>query len=146
MLQQLEIANDLETMNLDLILLDNTSSHKEMRNILPLITLKLYHFAKFLILHNVPVATEFLFQIFEDFFVTGFFPQSLNSRQAFLSIPLLYTNMNILLGSRCTGVLSLSKWIESRWDLDVDINHVNSLKRTSHAPKLKLGKLITREL
>lgn len=89
-------------MNLDLILLGNTSSHKEVRNILPLITLKLYHFAKLLILHNVPVAAEFFFQIFEDFFVTEFFPQTLNSCQAFLSIPLLNANMNILLSSRCT--------------------------------------------
>ena len=104
-------------MNLDLILLDKTSRDQELRNILALIALQLNHLAQLFILHHVAVAAKLLLQIFQNLLVAEFLPQPLNSRQAFLSIPLLDSNMNILLGS--AGVLGLSKRIKSRWNLDV---------------------------
>lgn len=117
-------------MNFDLVLLDNTSIGQEMRDILALITLELNDLAKLFINYNITVAAEFFLEIFQDLLVAEFFTQPLNCSQAFLSIPLLYPNMNILLCSRSTRLFRLRKRIKCCWDdLDVDINHENFLNK-----------------
>ena len=54
------------------------------------------YLAKLFVLHNIPIAAELLLEILEDLLVTVILLQSLDSSQALLSIPLLYTNVYIL--------------------------------------------------
>lgn len=100
-------------MNLNMILLHDTTINKEVRNVLALITLELNDLAKLFVVHNIPITTEVLFQTLEDLLVAQILSQTLNCRQAFLPIPLLDSNMNILFGSSATEFFSFSEWIES---------------------------------
>ncbi|MFS7940690.1 hypothetical protein Hanom_Chr05g00467391 [Helianthus anomalus] len=112
-------------MNFDLIFLHNTCTAQERRHVLALIALKLDHFTKLFILHNSATTAEFFLEIFENFLVTELLFQTLNCCQAFSTISLLYADMNILFHSSTTAriLFNVSKWIESRWDLNFYINH-----------------------
>lgn len=83
-------------MYLDLLLLHKPSLDKKIGHILSLIALQLNNLAKLFVLHNIPIAAELLLEILEDLLVTVILLQSLDSSQALLSIPLLYTNVYIL--------------------------------------------------
>ncbi|KAK8507334.1 hypothetical protein V6N12_072602 [Hibiscus sabdariffa] len=101
-------------MNVDLIFLHYSSINKEVCNLLPLITLQLDEFAELLVLHNITVAAELLFETLEDLVGTKILFQTLNCCQAFLTVPLLDSDMNIIFCPSSPKFLGLS-----RWDLNV---------------------------
>ena len=106
-------------MNLDLILLDQTSMNKKLRDVLTLIALKLNYLPQFFVLHNVTITAEFLLHVFENLLVAKLFLQTLDCSQALLPIPLLDANMNILFGSGGIRILGFGEWIKCGWDLVV---------------------------
>lgn len=99
-------------MDLDLVFLHQTSIDKELRNVLPLITLKLDNLSQLQILHNSTIATEFFLEIFENFIIIVILPKTLNCSQALSSIPLLYTNVYIILCT-CSNIFCfrILEWV-----------------------------------
>lgn len=83
-------------MDLDLVFLHDVIMDQELGHVLALIALQLDDFAEFLVLDNIPITAELLFQILEDLLVAVIFLQPLHGGQAFLSIPLLDTDVHIL--------------------------------------------------
>ena len=116
-------------MYLNLLLLHKASLDQEGGDVLPLIALQLYDLPKDFVLHNIPVAAEFLLEILEDLLVAEILTQPLHCSQTLLSIPLLYTNVYILLINR---VLNLSEWICIPLTYDDMISHQNNSKPIHH--------------
>lgn len=83
-------------MNLDVLLLHNSSQDKEIGNVLPLIALKLNDLAKLWVLDNSTIAAKLFFKIFEDLAVAEFLLQSLDSGQTLAAITLLDAYMNVV--------------------------------------------------
>ncbi|WVY89289.1 hypothetical protein V8G54_034803 [Vigna mungo] len=100
-------------MNLDLVLPNKCSLNEEVRNVFALITLELDNLAKLLVMHNIAIAAELFLQVFQNLLIAELFPQTLHCRQTLLPIPLLYTNMHILLRPGGISIFSLSKWVET---------------------------------
>ena len=114
-------------MNLDLVLPHQTNLNQKLRNVLALIPLKLYYFAKLFVLNDIAVAAELFLKVFEDFLVAELLLQPLHCGQALLPIPLLDADMDILLCPGGIRFFGLGERVEGGWDLDFQINHVLGL-------------------
>ena len=80
-----------------MFLLHNARLNKKGRDILSLITLKLDNLAQLWILDNGTIAAKLLLKVLEYLVIAEFLLQPLDSGQAFPTITLLYTDMNIFL-------------------------------------------------
>ena len=134
--EQLEITtnknktNWSKTMNLDLVLPDKASLNEEVGDVLTLVALELDDLAKLLVLHHGSVAAELLLEVLEDLLVAELLLQPLHCGQTLLPIPLLNSNMHILLCSGGIRFSRLGKRVEWGGDLDFQINHVLCLLET----------------
>ena len=84
-------------MNLDVFLLHNAGLDKEIRDVLPLITLELNDLSKFWVLDHCTIAAKLFLEIFKDLAVAEVLLQSLDSSQTLATITLLDAYMNVVL-------------------------------------------------
>ena len=87
-------------MDLDVVLLHKPSLDKERGDVLPLVALKLNNLSKFRVLNDSSVATKLFLEILKYLGVAVLFLQPLDSCQAFPTITLLHTDVDVLLCSR----------------------------------------------
>lgn len=114
-------------MNLDLVLVDNPCFlNKKVEDVLALIALELDYLAHLFVLNHIAVAAEVFLEILEYLVVAEVLLQPLNCCKALLSIPLLHSDMHILLRPGGIRLSSFRKWIKSTWDHNVYLNHICS--------------------
>src|SRR3954469_21324835 len=83
----------LETVNLDLLLVDATFLNEKSRNFGTLIALELNNGSQLLILHKGSVASKVLLENLEHALLVKVLGQSLNGGQGLASVALLDTNI-----------------------------------------------------
>jgi len=90
--------NTLETVHLDVGLGSDTFLHDESGNLLTLVTLELDNLAEFLVVNNGTVACEFLLESLQELLLVILFGESLKSSKRLTTVPLLDTDVNVVLG------------------------------------------------
>jgi hypothetical protein len=89
----LRVLLNLETVDLDLLLVDATLGGQESRDFGTLIALELNDRSQFLILHESSVASEILLEDLEHALLVKVLGQSLDGGQSLASVTLLDTNI-----------------------------------------------------
>jgi len=85
-----------ETVNLDSGLGD-TLLDEECRDLLTLVSLELYNLAGLFVINESTVAREFLLEGFQEFLCIVLFGETLQSSQSLATVPLLDTDVDIIL-------------------------------------------------
>jgi len=86
----------LETVHFDGVP-GKTFFDEEVKYLRPLITLELDDFAKLVVFNESAVACEFLFECFQELLKVIFFAQSLQGGERLLTVPLLDTDVDVIL-------------------------------------------------
>lgn len=88
----------LESMNLQLLLLDNANLQEKLANVFPLVTLKLNDLSVFRVFDHSTITSKFLFESFHKFLFVIVICDALHSGQRLPAVPLLDPYMNVILG------------------------------------------------
>lgn len=87
----------LESVNLQLLLLDDANLQKKLANVLPLVALKLNDLSVLRVFNHSPITGEFLFESFHKFLFVIIVRNALHSGQRLPAVPLLDSYMNVVL-------------------------------------------------
>lgn len=91
------LRSRLETVHLDVGLRRDAFLHNERRHLLSLIALKLDNLAQIFVVDNGTVACELLLKRLQELFLIILLGQSLECRERLSTVPLLDTDVNVVL-------------------------------------------------
>ena len=103
----------LETVHLDLVLFGNLLVDEELLHFGTVITLQLDDFTEFFVIDNSSIASENLFESFQQFLLIDIGGQALNGGESFAAVPLLDAQMDVLTGSLGIAVVYIRGIISS---------------------------------
>lgn len=87
----------LESVNLQLLFLDDANLQKKLANVLSLVTLKLNNLSVLRMFNHSTITGKFLFEGFHKFLFVIIVRNALHSGQRLPAVPLLDSYMNVIL-------------------------------------------------